>query len=58
MAVHLVDVSPLGAADTSSAHSLPVNRESRLSVTEFTSNARALPPHPVQAIQQNVVSTP
>lgn len=49
-----MDVSPLAAADPSSALTLPVNRESRLSVTEFTSNAKALPPHPVQALQENV----
>lgn len=54
MAVHLADTSPLAAADASAALSLPVNRDTRLSVTEFTSTAKALPPHPVQAIQQNV----
>lgn len=54
MAVHLVDVSPLAAADPNSARTLPVNRESRLSVTEFTSNAKSLPPHPVQVLQEKV----
>lgn len=55
MAVHLVDVAPLATTDPSATGVLPVSRESRISVTEFTSNAKSLPPHPVQAIQENVL---
>jgi len=55
MAVHLVDASPLAAVDPSGAASVPVSRESRLSVSEFSSHAKSLPPHPVQAIQDHRV---